>query len=251
MTRNAAKPASTVLEHGSIFFFYRPKVQHTGSGHSKDVQRLYMVLSPDTNGHHRLIVITKKELPRAKGETQHWGFVDIIASKAEKIRKELNPVHYQTKTRGTRDLPGARPAGEGLYCIARHDNHTHFIFALEIPKQPGEVQKQFGIEQQGNYIITIKNPQRKPSRRIGLRQEEKATFPRDLEDRFQGKAFGIDDPPAYLDYEGTEFILIAVSKDVKEDLGITLRPKKEPAGHADIARNLGIDAKPLVEGKWQ
>lgn len=44
----------------------------------------------------------------------------------------------------------------GVYSIVDHGRHTHLAYELEVPEEPGEVQKQFCILKEGNYIIQIK-----------------------------------------------------------------------------------------------
>lgn len=46
----------------------------------------------------------------------------------------------------------------GVYSIVDHGRHTHLAYELEIPKEPGDVQKHFCILKEGNYIINIKVP---------------------------------------------------------------------------------------------
>lgn len=46
--------------------------------------------------------------------------------------------------------------GQGVYSIVDHGHHTHLAYELEIPEEPGVVQKQFCILKEGNYIISIK-----------------------------------------------------------------------------------------------
>lgn len=45
-----------------------------------------------------------------------------------------------------------------MYSIVDHGRHTHLAYELGIPKEPGDVQKQFCILKEGNYIINIKVP---------------------------------------------------------------------------------------------
>lgn len=87
-----------------------------------------------------------------------WGFVQKVGRQPEDIEDVLDRLTYSTQTRGERHLAPPRPAGEGVYAIARHENHTHLAFALELPERPGKVQQELNIPPEGSYIITMKNP---------------------------------------------------------------------------------------------
>jgi hypothetical protein len=87
------------------------------------------------------------------------------AMSAAHVENELDRLTYSTATRGERHLAPARPAGEGVYTIARHDDHTHLAFALELPERPGEVQEELNIPREGSYIITVMRHLRSACRR--------------------------------------------------------------------------------------
>jgi hypothetical protein len=61
----------------------------------------------------------------------------------------LIPFEKERQTRGERHVSPARPASEGVYAIARHDDHTHLAFALELPERPAEVQEELNIPAEG------------------------------------------------------------------------------------------------------
>src|SRR5690606_27537612 len=123
------------------------------------------------------------------------------ASDPRKIEKEFEGSSYRTKTRGERHEPPARPAGEGVYSLARHGDHTHLIYALELPKEPGEPQRQLRIEEEGSYIISVKNPEAPSPPRAGLSEDQKTDFPQKLQELFDGRKFLPVDPPDFLDHE--------------------------------------------------
>ena len=195
-----------VLERGNIYFVYRPRVEETSVSGLEDIQRFFVILSPHNNQRHRLIVIGRKKLPEIEDRHErNWGFVQKVAHDADDIESELDRITYVTKTRGERHLAPARPAGEGVYAIVRHEDHTHLAFALELPSKPGEVQGELNIPQQGSYIITVRNPEQPPPPGIGLPDDEKPELPQRLRARFRGRRFVPVDPPDFLDCEGTEF----------------------------------------------
>ena len=245
------------LEKGNIYFFYRPKVEEEDPQSLSDVQRLYMVLSPEEGRKFRLAIIGRKRLtdPSRQGRGRNWGFIDRVGDTSEIIREELKGDTYDTKTRGKRHLPVARPLGEGIYRLLRHSGHTHLVYALELPEKPGEAQEETRIEKEASYIISVKNPEKGSPQATGLSKDRKPEYPKYLREKFRDRRFADADPPAFLDREGTEFLLISASGDVEEELGLELHPRDETVNTADIFKELRLDKssrplKPLLEGKW-
>ncbi|MFW5887992.1 MAG: hypothetical protein ACOCUH_04270 [Bacteriovoracia bacterium] len=250
-------PKAQTLEKGNIYFFYRPKVEEESVEGIKDVQRMYMVLSPEKHKDYRLAIIGRKHLPdpSKKGKGKIWGFVDMVAKSPDEIEKELQEEHYDTKTRGQRTIPAARVAGEGVYRIVNHNGHTHLAYSLELPKKEGEVQKEFEINDEASYIINIKNPEKPAPKNTGLSNKKQAHFPKTLQNKFEDRKFYALNPPHYLDYEGAEFIMVSAAKDIKNELGITLNTEDENQNDADVYNDLHIDkekhpVEPLFKGKW-
>ncbi len=245
------------LEQGDIYFFYRPKVDENDPKGRSDVQRLYMVLHPSDRKHIRLAIIGRKKMPdpHRHGKARMWGFIDMVRNKPEKIVEELKEDAYQTKTRGERHQPAARPFGEGVYRILRHKDHTHLVYALEHPKKPDDVQDAFEVEEDASYIISIRNPEKGSPRNAGLSDEREADFPESLQKKFEGRRFFDADPPHFLDYEGAEFLLVSASENVKEELGIDLDAEHEKQSDADVFEDLHLHRKenpvePLFHGDW-
>jgi hypothetical protein len=262
---------ASVLERGNIYFVYRPKVEHTSAAGLEDIQRFFVILSPfrlrsretrpSYGGQvceacHRLLVIGRKKLPAiTENHERNWGFVQKVAAEPEDIETELDRLTYSTATRGERHLAPARPAGEGVYVIARHDDHTHLAFALELPERPGEVQEELNIPREGSYIITVKNPDVDAPPDAGL-PEDRAELPPRLRERFHGRRFIPVDPPDFLDREGAEFVLIGADEDVFEELGVRLDSQHETLETAELFNDLRMERsahplKPLLEGRWQ
>lgn len=244
------------LEKGDIYFFYRPRVEEKSPESLSDVQRFYVVLSPGDK--YRLLVIGHKKLPKpeAGGRRKFWGFADMVRKDPKAITEELSPAEYGTKTRGERHLPGARPAGEGVYQILRHGDHTHLVFELELPEEPGPVQEELQLEEEASYIISVKNPEAGGQRAPGLSDEKKAKFPKKLRDIFRGRRFADVDPPEFLDHEGAEFVLVSASGDIDKELGIELDTEKETLDSAELFKDLKMDkgkkpVEPLLTGEWK
>lgn len=248
---------SEVLEQGNIYFIFRPKVEQDQPKGVQDVERFYMVLSPEGKAVYRMIIVGQKTMPDVHdGGERSWGFVDLVTKNPSEIQKALQETQYETKTRGKRELPAARPAGEGVYAIVRHGDHTHLAYSLELPKSPDKVQRDLQIQEEGSYIISIKNPEKGAPAGVGLRGEQKADFPKKLMEVFRDRRFADCDPPEFLDYEGAELILIGAKEDPRKELGISLPTQKETEKSADIFSDLKLKrsehpVKPLFEGKWE
>jgi hypothetical protein len=251
---------SDVIERGDLYFLYRPKVRPEGKEDSVegsgDVQRLFMVMHPQGRKQYRLAVLGRKHLPDiARGE-RLWGFIDRVERDVRRLQREFAPESYGTKTRGRRERPAARPAGEGVYTLVRHARHTHFAYVLELPKAPGEVQREFNIDAEGSYIISVKNPLKPSPRRAGLPREEKAALPQSQQARFRGRRFIDPDPPDLLDHAGTEFMLIGARANPEEELDVDLGAEEENAASSEILRDLhlrhgGTPLEPLFKGEWR
>ena len=61
---------SEIIEHGDLFFFYRPKIDAKEVKDVEDVQRFYMVTAPEKDGKatdnkqvYRLFLIGQKQMP--------------------------------------------------------------------------------------------------------------------------------------------------------------------------------------------
>jgi hypothetical protein len=147
---------SQIIEHGDIFFFYRPKVGTEEVEDIGDVQRFYMITSSD-DGYsgragkrketiYRLFLIGQKQLPeiiegKSTSKERNWALNTLTTSNPDDIHKELAAAEYTTETRGKRRIAAAIPAGEGKYSIVKHAGHTELVYLLELPEEPGPTQK--------------------------------------------------------------------------------------------------------------
>jgi hypothetical protein len=254
-----------ILEQGNIYFLYRPKVRPEGESKDgngeaaaediDDVQNFYVVLKPH-GGRFRLINIGRKRLPDIEGHERNWGFVAMVANSGKEIEEELQRDTYDTKTRGERVRPAARPAGEGVYALVREGSKAHLAWALELPKKPGAVQKAFNIPEEASLAISIANPEKRGGPRTAqLDEEQRPDYPKTLQKEFRGRKFATEDP-RLLDYEGAEVIFIGARDDPKEAYHIDLQPAKESEGSADIFKQLRFaksrhPVEPLLRGEWR
>lgn len=163
---------SSILEKGIIYFFYRPRVNVEDPHGLGDIARSFFVLRPTPKGAKiedgplgddtascRLLILPKKRYPTS-GRERDMGFVEKAKVSLKTIRESLmTPTTYETKTRGERTTPEARPYAEGVYALVKEGRNSHLAYILTIPRQLGEVQGDFGIQERGSYIIQSKNPE--------------------------------------------------------------------------------------------
>jgi len=144
--------------------------------------------------------------------------VDAVANSVNELHKDLDPSQYDTATRGTRHVAGARPAGAGVYAIIEHHLHTHLAYVLELPKEVGDVQSAFNIVKEGSYILTVKNPKR-AKQGVGLGPKQAAKLPDHLQKVLQVYSFVPAKPMEFLDHEGVEVVLVGTSGDLRKEFG--------------------------------
>jgi hypothetical protein len=261
-SRSISSTQSTILEQGDIFFFYRPKVRSEKVESIEDVRRFFMVLAPESKDKkdlYRLLVIGKKSLPEireseARSSERFWARVGGIFDHPTQLTKELVSEEF-------REGDIARPVGEGKYAIVSHSNHTELAFILELPKEPGEAQKELGIEKEASYIITVINP-KIPRRGEHLPTTEEAPrYPESiLKDFSDNENFvPLSRNLKFIDYQNAQVILIGAREGkatLTQGLGITVENENESEKSADIFTRLRIQKdqvpiKPLIQGKLE
>ncbi|MDQ1668084.1 MAG: hypothetical protein QOE40_145 [Actinomycetota bacterium] len=209
---------SRIVEKGEVFFFYRPRVGLDEVRDLADVQRFFFVIEPDAARRFRRIVVGRKRLPDPLQHERVWAYVAEVADDPAQLRDELERQTYETRTRGLRLQPEARPAGEGRYAIVEHHRHSHLAYVLEIPREPGPAQLTFRILREASYVVAVRNPTVHVAPGAGLRPGRRATYPPALLERFGERRFLPLDDPAFLDYVGTELVLIGAAADVDAEL---------------------------------
>lgn len=246
-----------VLEKGRVYFFYRPRVEETEVDDLEDVQRLHMILRPRGTDRFRDLVIGRKRLPRVEEAHERlWATVVDVVEGADRLRAELGPRTYETKTRGRREVPAARPVGEGVYVLARHDDHTHLAYDLLQPEEPGEVQRELNLRPKASYIITVRNPEAPPPPGMRVGSGRRPEFPDELRARFDDRRFAPVDPPDFLDHQGADIVLIGAAGDPARELGVDLDSEAERLGVRDLFEELRLSperelVQPLEKGEWR
>ncbi len=195
-----------ILEKGDIYFFYRPKLHHTMAKSKADINKFFFILHDSSNQFYRAIIIGKKQLPTADVHHVEFAFVSKVAKNPDKLTDLLEEQHYMTKTKGHRTLAAACPIAEGKYLFLKMGKTTHFAFHLEEQKDYDPLYSELKIEQDGIFLVQVKNPE-SPSNE-GLSSEKRAAYPQFLEKKFKTRKFKPLESSEFLNYEGTELLLI-------------------------------------------
>jgi hypothetical protein len=249
---------SEILEQGDIYFFYRPKKAAEVKG-IEDVRRFFMVTAPEQNNQlYRLFVIGKKSLPEvrkteARASEKYWARIGGIFKDAKELTKDLSSDEFR---RGD----AARPVGEGKYAILKHQNHTELAYILELPKEPGEAQKELGIEKEASYVISVINPKiPKPSNLPTT--EEPPKYPQEVLNEFNETEnfVPLSKGTKFIDYQNAQIILIGAREGrdvIKSEIGIEIKEEQSQQSSADIFNKLKlrrehVPIKPLTEGKLE
>jgi hypothetical protein len=257
---------SEILEQGDIFFFYRPKVRAEQVKGIEDIRRFFLVLAPEKGktekSVYRLFVIGKKSLPEireseARSSERYWARVGGIFEDPKELANELQSDEFR---RGD----AARPVGEGKYAIIRHSNHAELAYILELPKEPGEAQKELGIEKEASYIITVIIPN-KPAPKGYPSADESPRYPDSILKEFStGENFvPLSKNLKLIDYQNAQIILIGAREGrdvIMNEVGIKIKEEDNESQQeqqtSDIFTRLRVQRdkvpiKPLVEGKLE
>jgi hypothetical protein len=161
---------SNILEKGIIYFFFRPRVNVEDPESMGDVSRSFFILRPIPKGaelgegpigddnNSRLLMLPKKKFPTS-GKERDMGFVEKAKMSLTTIKDSfIAGETYETKTRGERHVPEAKPYAEGVYAITKTGRSSHLAYILTIPTEIGEVQKDFGLRNRGSFVLQSKNP---------------------------------------------------------------------------------------------
>jgi hypothetical protein len=262
---NADEPQ--VLEQGDIYFFYRPKKNSQEVKGIDDIRRFFMVTasesnvkksqSNDDNQFYRLFVIGKKSLPEirdseARASERYWARVGGIFENKHDLTKELFSDEF-------RKGDGARPTGFGKYIIVRHKNHAELAYKLETPQEPGEAQKEFSIEKEASYIISVINP-KQPTPAGYPSSEESPRYPENVLKEFdENETFvSLTKNTNYINYLNAQVILIGAreGKDtINREFGIDIEEYGSEKSR-DIFKKLDISkgeipTRPLTKGKLE
>jgi hypothetical protein len=251
-----------VIEQGDIYFFYRPKKAAEEVKGIEDIRRFFMVTAPEQDNSkksqlYRLFVIGKKSLPEirkteARSSERYWARVGGIFTDHNELTKELFSDEF-------RKGDAARPVGEGKYAIIakHHQNHAELAYILEIPKEPGEAQKELGIEKEASYIISVINPKIPKSSNLPT-TEEPPKYPQEVLDEFsENENFvSLAKDTKFIDYQNAQIIVVGAREGrdaIKNEIGIEIEQSLQSA---DISNKLRVrkdqvPIRPLMEGRLE
>jgi hypothetical protein len=274
-----------VMEKGDIFFFYRPKTKILdGSGDVKsieDIRRFFMVTATtaanneneqhqqfdgtnrkiprvEESPRYRLFVIGKKSLPEirateARRSERYWAKVGGVFENPQELTSELLSDEF-------RKGDAARPVGEGKYAIVKHQDHAELAYVLEMPEEPGEAQRELGIEKEASYIVSIINP-KIPAPAGYPSSEEPPNYPEPILKEFGENenfiSLAID--LRFINFQNAQMLLVGAREGrdvIQKEFGIDIEEEKETLYSADIFSKLKIEkdkvpTKPLIEGKFE
>ena len=203
-----------VLERGDLHFLYTARVRpetalpfriESPPLRPREVQRLYVVLRPEGRRLYRRLLVGRKRMPDAARRQRFWAEIERVESNAAAVLGDLRRFEYDTKTRGRRMQPAARAAGEGVYAMLRHGSHSHLLYRLVDPAEPGDVQRALGISARGSYIAAAFNPE--APAKLGRRPADVDPLPQRLREKFGSRKFAPLDAEL-LDVRGLEVVLI-------------------------------------------
>jgi hypothetical protein len=190
-----------VLERGDIAFFYRPTVRAADAppgAEAGGVQRFFFVLMP-ASGPARRLRVGKKRLP-TRGGQRFWVEVERVGSLDHVLVDQLEDERYQTRTRGERYQPGARPVAQGCYAFVRHGDHCHLAFRIDRAELADDLPEDVRVPDAASYVVLGKEAP-------GVR----ATW----------TAAGVTHLP---DREGAQLVLAGAADTPESTLGIELLP---------------------------
>lgn len=248
-----------VLERGDIFFLYLPVagVRHVRG--LADVARTFFILSAEPPRihrarheawqHNRLFSIHGLRLPagQAGDRAGAWVLLERVAPRLQTIEDLLEPAERRAVV--GKEIALVRPAGEGRYALVDRGECQELAYVLELPEQPGDVQRALNIASRAAYVVQVKAPDA-PS---PIPTEERPAYPAALRDLLTSWDLAPLLDPAVLDYPMTQLYLTPASIDVVDAIG--LRPDREFNTTAETFRRLRLEAHlhptdPLFTGDW-
>jgi hypothetical protein len=132
-----------------------------------------------------------------------------------------------------------------------------------MPEQPGEAQKEFDIEKEAGYVISVINPKR-PAPTGYPSTEEQPKYPPEVLNEFNETEnfVSLAKDTKFLDYQNAQIILIGAREGgdvIKNEIGIEIGEidqSQQDSSQADTFNKLKIrkdqvPIRPLTEGKLE
>lgn len=221
-----------LLEQGDIYLFYEPRREVRQVKGREDVDRVYLILSGDHQYGRPCRMLALEDttlpvaLPEARGQTVR-ARIEAFSHRPEDMESALASRRVRGAT-GKERGPVQRPAGEGRYALVEEDGRTMLDYVLELPRVPGPVQRELGIQQEATYGIGLR----------GVAQTEP-----------------ISDPSA-INSSDVDLELEAHSQDVPQEIEEQMRTERETAGTAEVFGEMKLEKstyplEPLLSGQWR
>jgi hypothetical protein len=163
-----------------------------------------------------------------------------------------------------RKCDAARPVRGGKYAIVRHQNHEELAYILEMPKEPRDAQKEFDIEKEASYVISVINP-KKPAASAAAdggsypNAEELPMYPEGVLNEFKNSDIfvSLSRDSRLIDYKNAQIIPSGAREGrdvIKNELGVEI--EDESSKSADIfdklkVRKDQVPTRPLTERKLE
>jgi hypothetical protein len=130
-----------------------------------------------------------------------------------------------------------------------------------MPKEPGEAQKELGIEKEACYVISVINPKKRPAPTGYPSTEEPPKYPQEVLKEFDETEnfVSLAKDTKFIDYQNAQIILIGAREGrdmIKNELGVDISEGQSPQSAADIfdklkVRKDQVPIRPLTEGKLE
>lgn len=232
--REAIQEGYVGLEDGDVFFFYRPLTEPAHGPH--DVAALGFVMHPLGQRRYRLINLDTPVLP---SEEDAYGFVsgavENVTAREALIKKRLGETHRQASKDRLITIPAARACAEGVYSFVPHGGHVYFVYLLELPSSPSDVQHRLGIEREGAYLLGVYNPEYFGEE---ARPESVPRYPPELRRRLGTRRVLFGNTVEFLNKEHTRIGLFARTSEVARQHTADIAPVWEKLSSSDLLQKL-------------
>jgi hypothetical protein len=206
---------AAILQEGNIYFFLRPKVDHSSIKVIEDVQHAMLLLQPKESSKYILLIIGKKHLPEESGQS-YFTFISKVFSSYEDVVDSLKQKDYSTKTKGERHLLAATSVGYGKYIIYSDNGHSYLAYKLAPLRKDMKIKSIFKLKKSDSFVIQVKNTNKYPP--FHKDYAHGTIFPKKLAELFGEHKFIPLNPIDFLYYEGAEILLIGRKEGIAAEL---------------------------------
>jgi hypothetical protein len=250
--RDSIKESYRGSEEGDLFFFYRPRRPNPEG--IRDVVSLDMVLRPRDRRWYRLLSFAAPGLGSSDSVTPITGRIIAADRQESAILKHLGPRMGAVAGVPAEVQPACRPCGEGVYALLAARNQTHLVYALELPATPLQVQRELGLQTEGELALGVYNPFE--SADVNPESPALPRLPDELRRRLGASHALYNDITAFLDYPNLQLVLFRQSQQEARQHTAELMPFWENLETADVFRLLHLRRRqfpiePLTEGTWR